>query len=41
MDGIGARKREYERLSDELQKTLADFRDRADKHLGNIKRRQT
>jgi hypothetical protein len=40
MDGIGARKREYERLSDGLQRALVEFRGRADKHFGNVKRRR-
>jgi hypothetical protein len=40
MEGIGARKREYERLNNELQKAMEDFRDLADKHLGNIRRRR-
>lgn len=40
MEGIGARKREYERLNDELQKALEDFRDVADKRLGNVARRR-
>jgi hypothetical protein len=40
MEGIGAREREYERLNRELQKALEDFRDLADKRLGNVKRRR-
>jgi hypothetical protein len=40
MEGIGAREREYQRLNDELEKALEDFRDLADKRLGNVKRRR-
>lgn len=40
IDGTGTRKREYERLNGELEKALEDFRDRADRHLGNVKRRR-
>jgi hypothetical protein len=39
MDGIGAHEREYERLNNELQTALTDFRDLADKRLGNVKHR--
>ena len=41
MEGIGARKREYERLNDEMQKALKDFRDLADKRLGNAGRHRS
>jgi len=40
MDGIAARKREYERLNNELQTAMQDFRDLADKRLGNVNRRR-
>jgi hypothetical protein len=39
MEGIGTREREYERLNTEVQKALEDFRDLADKRLGNVERR--
>lgn len=40
MEGIGARKREYERLNREMQKALEGFRDLADKCLGNARHRR-
>jgi len=40
MEGIGARKREYGSLNSEMQMAMEDFRDLADQHLGNIKRRR-
>ena len=39
-EGIGARKREYERLNGGMQKALEDFRDLAERRLGNIERRR-
>jgi hypothetical protein len=36
MEGTGARKREFERLRNELQKAMESFRDLADKRLGNV-----
>ncbi len=38
MEGIGARKREFERLRNELQEAMEDFRDLADKRLGNVRK---
>jgi len=38
MEGAGARQREYERLNSEMEKALEDFRDLADKRLGNAGR---
>jgi hypothetical protein len=40
MEGIAAREREYDRINGELQEALEDFRDLADKQLGNIGRRR-
>jgi hypothetical protein len=38
MDAIGGRKRDVERLTGELQSAMVDFRDLADKRLGNVKK---
>lgn len=40
MEGIGARKREYARLNEELQEALQAFRDLADRHLGALSNRR-
>ena len=40
MEGIGAREHDYESLNNELQRAMQDFRDLADKRLGNVKRRR-
>jgi hypothetical protein len=36
MEAIAARKRDFERLSKVLQQAMVEFRDLADKRLGNV-----
>lgn len=40
VEGAGARKREFERLTNEMQKAMEDFRKIADQRFGNVTRRR-
>ena len=39
-EAAGARKREFDRLSNDMQMAMEEFRAVADKHVGNVKRRR-